>query len=215
MNWLQQNWIMVVDYLIAHLWLSIPPIIAASLIAIPIGRLAFRYPRVGGPILSGAALLYAVPALPLLVMIPAIFGVPLRSPITMMIALTLYGLSLMVRTALDAFNSVDYRVRQAAVALGNSPHSIFWKVDLPLAGPVLIAGIRVVAVSTIGLVPIGALIGIPSLGSLLTDGFQRGISQEIWVGVLSTMLLAMLIDLFLRMGASLLMPWTRRRKARA
>lgn len=215
MNWLQQNWMTVVDYLIAHLWLSIPPIVAATLIAIPIGRLAFRHPRVGGPILSGATLLYAVPALPILVIIPVIFGVPLRSPITMMIALSLYGLALMVRTALDAFNSVDHRVRQAAVALGNSPHSIFWKVDLPLAGPVLVAGIRVVAVSTVGLVPIGALIGIPSLGSLLTDGFQRGISQEIWVGVIATMLLAMSVDLLLRAGAALLMPWTRPRRGHA
>lgn len=214
MNWLQHNWMMVVDYLVDHLWLSVPPIIAATILAVPLGRLAYKYPKIGGMLLSGATLLYAIPALPLLIVIPAIFGVPLRSPLTMMIALTLYGVALMVRSAVDAFHSVDPRIREAAIAIGNSPRSIFWRVDLPLASPVLFAGVRVVAVSTIGLVPIGALIGIPTLGTLLTDGFQRGISVEIWTGVIVTMLLALIIDTALRGCAWLALPWARQVRRR-
>jgi osmoprotectant transport system permease protein len=130
----------------------------------------------------------------------------------MVIALSVYGVALLVRTAEDAFTSVDPEVRDAAIAMGESPRSVFWRVDLPLSLPVLISGIRVVAVSTIALVTIGALIGVSGLGTLLTDGFQRGIMAEVVTGVVATMLLAVIVDgLILGLGR-LLTPWRRNRK---
>jgi osmoprotectant transport system permease protein len=148
----------------------------------------------------------------MLIVIPLIFGTPLRSNATMVIALSVYGVALLVRTAEDAFTSVDPEVRDAAIAMGESPRSVFWRVDLPLALPVLISGIRVVAVSTIALVTIGALIGVSGLGTLLTDGFQRGIMAEVVTGVVATMLLAVIVDgLILGLGR-LLTPWRRNRK---
>ena len=99
-------------------------------------------------------------------------------------------------------------VRESAVAIGYSPRSLLWKVDLPLAIPVLLAGIRVVAVSTISLVTVGALIGISSLGTLLTDGFQRGITAEVATGLITTMLLALILDTLLLILGRLLTPWT-------
>ena len=209
MKWLINNWEHVLDLLIQHLALSIPAVLIAVLVAVPIGRLAFKRPRIGEPILSASTLLYAIPSLPLLVIIPAVLGLSPRSPWVMVIALSLYGVALLVRSAADGFASVDRTVRQGAIAVGHSPMSVFWRVDLPLSLPVLIPGIRVVTVSTISLVTIGALIGVPSLGSLLTDGFQRGILASVLTGILTTMALALTLDLLLQLIERLLTPWTR------
>jgi len=208
-SWLLLNWTQVVVLARDHLVLSLPAIVLSALIAVPLGRLAYRSPTVGGPLLGAASLLYAIPALPLLIIIPVIVGTPLRSPATMTIALTMYGVALLVRTAADAFASVDARIRDAAVAIGHSPRAVLWQVDLPLAVPVLLSGLRVVAVSTIGLVTIGALIGVSSLGTLLTDGFQRGIAAEVATGVIVTVLLALLIDAILLAIGRAITPWRR------
>ncbi len=211
MSWPINNFSYVADLAWQHLALSVPAIILSVLIAIPIGRYAFQYPRIGGPLLSATTLLYAIPALPLLILVPFIVGTELRSPATMIIALTIYGVALMVRTSADAFSSIDPATRDAAIAVGNSPRSLLWKVDLPLAIPVLVSGVRVVTVSTLALVTIGALIGIPSLGSLLTDGFQRNIPAEVLTGIAATMILALLLDGIVLAIGKLLTPWTWRR----
>lgn len=209
MKWLAQNWSQVIELAWAHLHLSLPAILLATLIAIPIGRLSFRYGRLGGALTSAATLLYAIPALPLLIIIPAVVGVPLRSDANMVIALTLYGVALLVRSAADGFASVDTRVRDASLAIGFSSRSVFWRVDLPLALPVILAGVRVVAVSTISLVTVGALIGVSSLGTLLTDGFQRGIFGEVLTGIVATIVLALVLDGLLLLLGRALTPWRR------
>lgn len=210
MTWLSLNWPHVIDLTRNHLQLSIPAIIMSTLIAVPIGRVAWRHSWWGRPLLTAATLLYAIPALPLLIVIPALLGIPLRSSATMIVALSVYGVALLVGTAADAFGSVDARVREAATAIGHSPRSMFWRVELPLAIPVLLSGIRVMTVSTIGLVTIGALIGVPSLGTLLTDGFQRGISAEVTTGVIATIILALLFDALLLLLGWAILPWRRR-----
>lgn len=210
-EWLVDNASRIASLGITHLALSIPAIIASVIIAVPCGYLAFRRPRLGAPLLGVVSLLYAIPALPLLVFVPVFFGVPLRSSATMIIALTIYGVALLARTAAEAFASVNTRTRDAALALGYGRHGMFWKVDLPLAIPVLVAGVRVVSVSTVSLVTIGALVGIPSLGSLLTDGFQRGITVQVVAGLAATALLALLLDAALLCLGKVATPWTRRR----
>ena len=209
MTWLSANWPQVIQLTGAHLALSLPAIVVSVLVAVPIGRLAARRPALGGPVLGAATLLYAIPALPLLIIIPVVAGTQLRSPATLIIALSIYGVAVLVRSAADAFGGIDAQVRDAAIAVGHSPRAIFWKVDLPLAVPVLLAGVRVVAVSTIGLVTIGALIGIPNLGLLLTDGFQRGITSQVAAGVIATVALALVVDAVLLAAGWLLTPWAR------
>lgn len=209
MNWLAQNWTQVGELAWAHLRLSLPAIALSVLVAIPIGRLSFRYGRLGGALTSAATLLYAIPALPMLIIVPALVGVPLRSPANMVIMLTLYGIALLVRSAADGFASVDRTVRDSAIAIGHSPMAVFWRVDLPLALPVILAGVRVVAVSTISLVTVGALIGVSSLGTLLTDGFQRGIFGEVLTGILATIALALIVDGALLFLGRALTPWRR------
>jgi osmoprotectant transport system permease protein len=125
------------------------------------------------------------------------------------VVLTVYGVALLVRSVADAFAAIDQSARQAAVAIGHSPRAVFWQVELPLAVPVILSGVRVVLVSTIGLVTIGALVGIPSLGSLFTDGFQRGIAEEVLTGMVLTVILAMLLDTAVVISGQMLTPWTR------
>jgi len=210
-TWLTGNWPQVLELLVGHLVLTVPAVGLSVLLALPLGRLAWRLPRVGGPLLAAATLLYAVPALPLLIVIPVLIGTPLRSSATMIAALTVYGVALLVRSVVDGFGAVDRGVRDAAVAVGHSPTGMLWRVDLPLALPVILAGVRVVTVSTVGLVTIGALIGVPSLGSLLTEGFQRGIVAEVVTGVVVTVALALILDAALVLAGKALTPWAARR----
>ena len=209
MNWLWSNLDLVGELMLVHLALSVPAIILSFVISVPIGWLAHRYRWSRGVLLSLCALLYAVPSLALFVALPPITGLSLRSPLNLVIALTLYGIAVIVRTAADAFDSVEPDVSQSATAVGYSTVGRFWGVELPLAGPVLLSGVRVVIVSTVSLATVGAVIGVPSLGSLFTDGFQRGIQAEIFTGIVATILLALALDWASVLIGRLLMPWSR------
>ena len=210
MTWVVANLGLIWARMLDHVVLSLPPIVLCFVIAVPLGWPARRYRVSRGIILTGAGLLYAVPSLPLFFVLPAVIGTGLRSPLNVIIALTLYGVALMVRVVADGLESVDADVRQSASAVGYSAWSRFWQVELPLAGPVLLAGMRVVAVSTVSLVTVGAVIGVQSLGSLFTDGFQRGIQAEIIAGLVATVTLALLFDGALVLAGRVLMPWTRK-----
>ncbi|TFC96681.1 MULTISPECIES: ABC transporter permease subunit [Cryobacterium] len=209
MTWIWSNLDLLWDRTLDHLVLSVPPLLLSFLFAVPLGWVANRYRISRGVILTASGLLYAIPSLPLFFVIPAVVGTSLRSPLNLIIALTLYGVALMVRVVADGLASVDKDVRQSAVAVGYSGWSIFWQVELPLAAPVLLAGLRVVAVSTVSLATVGAVIGAQSLGSLFTDGFQRGIQAEIIAGIVLTVVLALLLDGALVLLGRILLPWTR------
>ncbi|WP_104178660.1 ABC transporter permease [Cryobacterium sp. Y50] len=209
MTWVWSNLDFIWDRTLDHLLLSVPPIILSFLIAVPLGWLAHRYRVSRGIILTVVGLFYAVPSLPLFILLPFIVGTSVRSPLNLIIALTLYGVALLARVVADGLESVDREVRQSATAVGFSARSQFWQVELPLAGPVLLAGLRVVAVSTVSLATVGAVIGAQSLGSLFTDGFQRGIQAEIVAGIVATVALALLLDGILVLLGRMIMPWTR------
>jgi osmoprotectant transport system permease protein len=209
MNWVIENLPLIGQRTLEHLALSVPPIILSFVISVPIGWLANRYRWSRGVLLTVLGLLYAIPSLPLFVVLPIVLGTGLRDSVNVIVALTLYGIALMVRTTADALGSVSSDVTQSATAMGFSPWTRFWRVDLPLAGPVLLAGIRVVAVSTVSLVTVGAVLGIKSLGLLFTDGLQRNIVAEVATGMVATIALALLIDFALVLVGRLLMPWTR------
>jgi osmoprotectant transport system permease protein len=207
MTWLFNNGNLIGQLVVAHLLIAIPPIILSFVISVPIGWVANRFSWSRGTLLTVLGLLYAIPSLPLFIILPLIIGTGLRDSINLVVALTLYGIALMVRTSADGLASVDPDVRQSASAVGFSARSQFFRVELPLAGPVLLAGIRVVAVSTISLTTVGAVIGIDSLGSLFTDGFQRGITVEIFTGIVLTIILALGVDGLLVLLGRVLMPW--------
>jgi osmoprotectant transport system permease protein len=209
-NWLWSNLDLVGELALVHLALSVPAIILSFVVSVPLGWLAHRYRWSRGVLLALVGLLYAIPSLALFIALPAVTGLSLRSPVNLVIALTLYGAAVLVRTATDAFDAVERDIRQSATAMGYSATGRFWGVELPLAGPVLLSGLRVVIVSTVSLATVGAVIGVQSLGSLFTDGFQRGIQVEIITGIVATILLALLLDGLAVLLGRALMPWTTR-----
>lgn len=211
LQWIITNYPKILGLAFTHLAIALPPILIAFVVALPLGWAAHRYPRVREVIVGASSLLYVIPSLALFVVLPLILGTSVLAPINVVVALSLYGIALQVRSTADAFDTVPRSTREAAVAVGYTRRRRFWAVDLPVAAPVILSGLRVVAASTISLTSVGALIGVRSLGTLFTEGFQRSFSTEIIAGLGMTLLLALAVDLLLQAIGYVALPWTRRR----
>lgn len=209
MTWIAANTGLLWDYLLAHLALSLPPILLTGLLALPLGRLIHSAGRARSGLITAFGLIYTIPSLPLFIILPLIIGTGIRDPLNLIIALTLYGLALQVPATAEAVKDIDPVILDAASGQGFSRFGRALRVELPLAAAALIDGLRIVSASTIALVTVGAVLGIRSLGSLFTDGFQRGITAEILAGIILTLLLAGLVDALL-VGCS---RWVRRWRA--
>lgn len=210
MTWVLQNLGLIGQLTLEHLRQSLIPIVISLVAAIPLGWVAWRYRLVRGTIVTVTGLLYTIPSLALLILLPAVFGYSPLSEVNLIVALTICGVALMVRSVADGLDSVSPDTRLAATAVGYGGFRRFWAVDLPLAGPVILAGLRVTAVSTISLATVGILVGVINLGYLFTNGLQRRIVEEILAGVVAVVVLAVVIDLLLVLLGRVLMPWSRR-----
>lgn len=210
MSWVFTNFDMIWSLTLAHIGLSVIPIIVGFIVSVPLGYAASRSRVTRTILLTTGGILYTIPSLALFLAIPAILGTSLLDPTNVVISLTIYAIALLLRTATEAFSAVPADVQDSATAVGFSRVQRFFAVDFPLAGPVLLAGIRVVSVSTVSLVSIGAVIGTASLGSLFTDGFQRDFYTEIWVGLVGILLIAIVFDTVLVLVARVVLPWNRR-----
>ncbi len=208
-TWIIDNLGMILDLAVVHLRQSLIALVIGFVIAIPLGRIAWRYRLVRGPVIVLTGLLYTIPSLALLVLLPGLFGYSATIESNLVAALTIYSIAILVRSVADGLDSVDPDVRQAAAAMGYGPARRFWTVELPLAGPVILAGLRVAAVSTISLATVGILIGVSNLGYLFTDGLQRRIIEEVLAGVVVVVVLALVIDALLVLAGRLVMPWQR------
>lgn len=214
MNWLIENAGQIWQLTLINAGLAVPPIIVGLVLSVPIGWLTNRFRASRGTVLGIVGILYAIPSLPLFLVLPSIIGTKVLDPINVVVGLSIYAIAIMVRTASDAFGAVDVDVKLAATAVGFSTWRRFWSVELPLAGPVLLSGIRVVSVSTISLVSVGSVIGVPSLGYFFLRGFQVSFPLEIAAGIVGTVVIAVVFDLILALAGRLLMPWTNRRSRR-
>lgn len=203
------NRALVADRLGEHVWLALVPLLVGLLVAVPLGGLGQRR-RTARTVLVGAAnAVYTIPSLALFVVLPAIIGTRILDPLNVVVALSLYTTALLVRPVIDALDAVPPHVVAAATAMGYRPLHRFLTVELPLAVPALAAGVRVASVSNISLVSVGALIGTGGLGVLFTDGFQRAYLAPIVVGIVLTLLLALVVDLLLVGLRRVLTPWER------
>lgn len=209
MTWVIANIEQILELSIEHVRLSILPIVLGFVIALPLGWVAHRYQLTRGLLLTVVGLLYTIPSLALFVILPPLLGLPFIGEENVVIALTIYAVAIMARSTADALASVDRDIQQAATAMGYSSWRRFWAVDFPLAGPVLLAGLRVVAVSTVSLLTVGVIVGVDSLGYLFTNGYQRGILESVLAGVVATVVIALLFDRILALLGAWLMPWTR------
>lgn len=209
MGWFLANSGMVFGLAGQHLVLALIPMVLGLAISIPLAQLARTHAALRSLVVTATSLLYTIPSLALFIILPSILGTRILDPLNVIVALTLYAVALLVRAALDAFDSVEEDVRQAATAMGYQPWFRFIQIDLPLSLPVLFAGLRVVSVSNISLVSVAALLGVGNLGMLFTDGLQRNFVTEVVVGIIAILVLALLMDAVLVLLERLLTPWTR------
>jgi osmoprotectant transport system permease protein len=192
-----------------HLVFALPPVVLGLVLAVPLGWLANRT-RVGRTVtINVAGLLYTIPSLALFVLLPPVLGTRILDSANVYVALTVYTVALLVRTVADALSAVPPIVVNSATAMGYTPFRRFAAVELPLSIPVVVAGLRVAAVSSISLVTVGALIGFGGLGKMFTDGFQRDIPAEILTGMVLVLVLAVVVDGLLLLVGRVLTPWDR------
>ena len=195
--------------LVSHAVLAVVPLVIGLALAVPLGWLSRRHRVLYTPLIAGTGLLYTIPSLALFILMPLVLGTGILDPVNVVVALTIYTVALLVRTVADGLGSVPDEVLQAATAMGIGRVRRFFGVELPLAVPVIAAGLRVAAVSNVSIVSVAALLGIPQLGSLFTDGFARDFLDPIVVGILACMALALALDLAILAGSRLLTPWLR------
>lgn len=195
---------------VIHLRLSLIPILLGLLIAVPLGVLVRRKPGLRRVATVTASIIFTIPSLALFVVLPLIIPTRILDEANVIVALTLYTTALLVRAVPEALDAVPDRVRDAATAVGYRPVARILRVDLPLAVPVLIAGIRVVAVTNISMVAVGSVIGIGGLGTWFTEGYQADKSDQIVAGIIAVFVLAVLIDTAIMLLGRALTPWTRR-----
>lgn len=199
----------VASFAVQHAYLAGVPLLLGLLISLPLGWVALRRRWLYPPVIVGTGLLYTIPSLALFVLLPGILGTQILDPINVIVAMTLYTIALLTRTVADGLGSVPDHVRQAATAMGYGPLRRFFAVELPMAVPVISAGLRVAAVSNVSMVSVAALIGVSQLGLLFTDGFSRSAMGPIVIGVLACVLLALLFDLLILAVTRALTPWRR------
>jgi osmoprotectant transport system permease protein len=203
-------WALTLD----HIGLSVPPIIIGFLVSIPLGYWASRSRAASSVLLGIFSILYTIPSLVLFVVVPIALGLAILDPRNVVVALTIYAVAVMIRSSAEGFRAVSVDVRESARAVGFSGSQQFVGVELPLAGPVLLAGLRVTSVSTVSLVTVGSFIGIPSLGNLFQEGFNILYPSEIWTGIVAVLIVAAVFDLIITTIGRILMPWNRRVSAR-
>ena len=208
-QYLRNNSEIVWQALQEHLYLALLPVILGFAISLPLGYLAVRFTRLYHPLINTFGVLYSIPSLALFVFLPVILGTKVLSPINIVVALTVYTVALLARTVADGLRAVDPVVIQAATAMGYRRLRRLTGVELPIALPVILAGLRVATVSNISLVSVGSLIGIGGLGQLFTRGFQLFYIEPILVGVILSVLLAGVADLVIVLVQRAITPWTR------
>ena len=196
-----------------HTWLSIVPVVVGLLLALPLGWLARRYDWVYPPMMSISGLLYTIPSIALFVLIPPILGMDPLNPLQVPIALSLYSTALLVRVVADGLAAVPQDTVQAATALGYRPVARFFRVELPIAVPVITAGLRVAIVANVSIVAVAGTIGMDNLGRLFDQGFTLSVSEPYYppivLGIILCVLLALVLDGLVVLVSRWLTPWRR------
>ena len=211
--WIRWSWIsghadIIVAALVQHIQLTLIAVLVGLAIAVPLGLVAWRSRLFRGPIFSLTGILYTIPSLALFSLLLPFTGLTVW---TAEIGLVGYTLLILVRNIVVGLNAVPDEVREAARGMGFRPLAELARVDLPLAFPAIIAGVRIATVTTIGLVTVTALIGEGGLGSLIYDGLLRDFKTPLVVGTVLCVALAVMSDLGLAGLQRVVTPWARSR----
>jgi osmoprotectant transport system permease protein len=192
--------------LLQHLQLTAIPLALGFAVAFPLSLLALRYPRLYGPLLGTSGVLFTIPSIALFVLMIPFTGLGILTPV---IPLAIYTLLILIRNTVEGLRGVPRDVSESAQAMGYSRARQLLTVELPLALPVIVAGLRIATVSTIGLVTVTALVGWGGLGRFFVDGFTRGFPTMLVVGLVLSVVLAVVADLLLLLVQRRLTPWER------
>jgi osmoprotectant transport system permease protein len=211
--WIRWSWIsghadVITAALVQHIELTLIAVVLGLVIAIPLGLVAWRSRVFRGPIFTLTGILYTIPSLALFAFLLPFTGLTI---VTAEIGLVGYTLLILVRNIVVGLNSVPDDVREAARGMGFRPLAELARVDIPLAIPAIMAGVRIATVTTIGLVTVTALIGEGGLGSLIYTGLLRDFHTPLVVGTVLSVALAVIADLSLSGLQRLVTPWARSR----
>lgn len=215
LGWIGRNWstgMNIGSLLIEHIALSIIPVLIAVIISIPLGYLIFLTGRGANGLLAVLGVIYSVPSLALFVALPVILKISILSPINVAVALAIYSIALLIRSVVDGLRSVSDTVKQAASAIGYGWFRRLLVVELPLAMPVIFAGLRVVTVSNIAMVSVAAVVGGGALGQLFDRGLNSSFLTPIVAGLAFSLLLALLADALILLIKYGTLPWARGRR---
>ncbi len=196
----------LVDATIQHLAITLAAVVAGLVIAFPLALLARRYPRLEATILGVSTGVYTIPSLALFPLLVPFTGL---TPTTVIIGLALYALTVLVRSMLEGLRSVPDEARESATGLGYGQSRLLYRIELPLALPVIMAGLRVATVSTVALTTVGSLVAYGGLGNLIKDGVSTNFRAELLSAAVLCVALAILLDVLLVVTQRLLTPWTR------
>ncbi|HZD02864.1 MAG TPA: ABC transporter permease [Actinomycetes bacterium] len=197
----------VVSRLLQHVVLTGIAVGLGFAISLALALLIVRWRWLYPPVASLAGILYTIPSLALFAVLVTVTGPTVT---TAEIALVGYTLLILIRNIVAGLDGVPRDVREAAVGMGFSAAQVLLRVDLPLALPVIVAGVRVATVTTIGLVTVSALIGLDNLGTFITDGLQRFFMTPVLLGAVLSIALAVVADIALLGVQRLIAPWSRR-----
>jgi osmoprotectant transport system permease protein len=195
--------------LVQHVELTFVAVGVGLVIASLLAAVAIRFRISYQPINAATGIMYAIPSLALFILLTPITGL---TELTAEIALVSYTLQILFRGIVAGVDSVPASVRESATAMGFSGRQRFWRIELPLALPVIVSGLRIATVTTVGLVPISGILGSDQggLGKLIFDGLNRGFNTPLFVGGVLTVALAVLLDVTLVLVEQVLTPWSRR-----
>jgi osmoprotectant transport system permease protein len=205
-QYLQDRQSELVDATVEHIAITVISVLVGVVIAFPLALLARRLPRLESAILGFSTGVYTIPSLALFPLLVPFTGL---SPTTVVIGLALYALTILVRAMLEGLRAVPAEVRESATGLGYGPTKLLFRVELPLALPVIMAGLRVATVSTVALTTVGSLVAYGGLGNLIKDGVNTNFRAELFSAAVLCVLLAIVLDVLIVLMQRLLTPWTR------
>ncbi|ARF56738.1 ABC transporter permease [Streptomyces gilvosporeus] len=201
----------LVDATLQHIGITAVSVLLGLLIAFPLALIARHRRGAAGPILGLTTVLYTVPSLAMFALLTPVFGV---SPAVVITGLVLYALTILVRNVLAGLQAVPAEVREAARGMGYGPARLLFEVELPLALPAVVAGLRIATVSTVAMTTIGSVVGYGGLGNLIASGMEGYFKAEVLTASVLCVLLALVADVLLMGLQRLLTPWTRTGKKR-
>ncbi|MFF8831685.1 ABC transporter permease [Streptomyces sp. NPDC015131] len=191
---------------VQHVWITAVSVLIGLAVAFPLALLVRARPRFAAPVLGLTTVLYAIPSLAMFSLLLPLFGLSAALVVT---GLVLYSLTILVRNILAGLAAVPEEAREAARGMGYGPWRLLWEVELPLALPAVIAGVRMATVSTVALTTVGALVDYGGLGTLITTGLKSFFKAQVLTASVLCVLLAVTADLLLLWLQRALTPWTR------